>query len=90
MTPFQSAVRSVQLLLHSINAEEGRYPGALTLDSPALARVRGNSFFSGVAAIEDYEAGPEAFSFVLRGKDPSQRLRVTESTIEEVGAALRP
>lgn len=90
VTPFQSAARSLQVLLHGIYAEEGRYPGALTLDSPALAGLRGNSFFGGVAAIEDYEAGPGAFSFVLRGKDPSQRLRVTESTIEEVGATTRP
>jgi hypothetical protein len=90
VTPFQSAARSLQVLLHGIYAEEGRYPGALALDSPALAGLRGNRFFSGVAAIEDYEAGPDAFSFVLRGKDPSQRLRVTESTIAEVGAATRP
>jgi hypothetical protein len=43
-----------------------------------------------VAAIEDYEAGPDAFSLVLRGKDPGMRLRVTQSSIEEVGAARRP
>jgi hypothetical protein len=90
VTPFQTAARSLQLLLHSIYAEEERYPGTLTLDSPALAGLRGSSFFNGVAAIDNYEAGLDAFSLVLRGKDPSQRLRVTESTIEEVGAAPRP
>jgi hypothetical protein len=90
VTPFQSAARSLQVLLHGIYAEDGRYPEALALDSPALAGLRSNRFFSGVAAIEDYAAGPDAFSFVLRGKDPSQRLRVTESTIEESDATTRP
>ena len=90
VNPFQSAARSLQVLLHSIYAEEGRYPATLTLDSPVLAGVRGSNFFDGVAAIEDYVAGPDTFSFVLRGKDHRQRLRVTDSTIEEVGAPTRP
>jgi hypothetical protein len=90
VTPFQSAARSLQALLLSSYAEEGRYPEALTLDAPALAGLRGASFFAGVAAIESYAAGPDQFSLVLVGKDPRQRLRVTPSTIEEVGAATRP
>ena len=86
---FQAAARSLQVLLHSVYAEEGQYPAALTLDSPVLAGLRDSGSFGRVAAIEGYEASPDAFSFVLRGKDPSQRLRVTESSIEEVGAATR-
>jgi hypothetical protein len=90
VTPFQTAARSLQLMLHSTYAEEGRFPATLSLDSPLLANLRGNNFFNGVAAIEDYVAGPETFSFVLKGKDPRQRLRVTQSSIEEVGAPTRP
>jgi len=87
---FQSAARSVQVLLHSAYAEEGQYPGTLTVESALLADLRRTGLLNGVAAIEGYAASPDGFSFVLLGKDPRQRLRVTQSTIEEVGPASLP
>lgn len=44
----------------------------------------------GVAAAEGYTATPDTFSFVLVGKDPRQRIRVTQRGIEEAGGSERP
>jgi autotransporter translocation and assembly factor TamB len=81
-TAFRSAARAVQSLLHSTFAEEGRFPATLALDSPALDSLRGTGLLSGVAAIEGYTATQDTFSFVLVGRDPTERLRVTQSGIE--------
>jgi hypothetical protein len=86
VTAMQSAARSIQVLLHSTYAEEGRYPAALTLDSPALASLRDTGLLRSVAAIEGYTATADTFSFALVGRDPRQRIRVTQRGIEEVGA----
>lgn len=88
-TAFQSAARSIQVLLHSTYAEEGQYPAALTLDSPALASLRGTGLLRGVAAIEGYTATADSFSFVLVGRDPRQRIRVTQNGIEKAGTGLQ-
>jgi hypothetical protein len=89
VTAFQSAARSIQVLLHSTYAEEGQYPAALTLDSPTLASLRGTGLLRGVAAIEGYTATADSFSFVLVGQDLRQRIRVTQSGIEEAGTGLQ-
>jgi hypothetical protein len=89
-TAFQSAARSIHVLLHSTYAEEGQFPAALTLDSPALASLRGTGLLRGVAAIEGYTATADGFSFVLVGRDPRQRIRVTQNGIEEAGTSPPP
>jgi hypothetical protein len=88
VTALQSAARSIHVLLHSAYAEEGQYPAALTLESPALASLRDTGLLRGVAAIESYTATADTFSFVLVGRDPRQRIRVTQRGIEEAGAEV--
>ncbi len=84
-TALQSAARSIHVLLHSTYADEGQYPATLTLDSPALASLRDVGLLRSVTAIEGYTATPDTFSFVLVGQDPSQRIRVTQSGMEDAG-----
>ena len=85
MASLKSAARSVQVLLHSYYAEEGQYPKVLTLESPELAHLRKSGSLGGiVSSIEDYATAQDGFSFVLMGKDPRQRVRVTQNTIEEI------
>lgn len=84
-TALQSAARSIHVLLHSTYAQEGQYPATLTLDSPTLASLRDTGLLRSVTTIEGYTATPDTFSFVLVGQDPSQRIRVTQSGMEEPG-----
>jgi hypothetical protein len=81
-TAFRSAARAVHVLLFSIYAEEGRYPAELALDSPRLASLHQSGLLASVAAIEGYSAGSDTFTLVLVGRDPTERVRVTESGIE--------
>jgi len=81
----QSAARMIQVYLHSSYAEDGQYPETLTLDSPGLASLRaGGGFANALGSIEGYAATRDGFSLVVVGKDPRQRIRVTESRIEEI------
>jgi hypothetical protein len=89
-TAFRSAARSIHVLLASTYAEEGQYPAGLTLDSPSLASLRDSGQLRSVAAIEGYTATPDTFAFVLVGRDPRERLRVTQAGIEELGPSTRP
>jgi hypothetical protein len=91
MTSLRSAARSLQVFLHSYYAEQGQYPKALTLEGPEIASLRNSGSFSGiVSTIEDYATAQDGFSLVITGRDSRQRLRVTQSTIEEVRPAGRP
>jgi hypothetical protein len=84
-TGLQSAARMIQVYLHSSYAENGQYPETLTLDSPDLASLRaGGGFGNALGSIEGYTATRDGFSLVVVGKDPRQRIRVTESRIEEI------
>jgi len=88
-TALKSAARMLQVSLLSAYADDGQYPASLGPDSPVLAAVRdGGSFNSAVGAIEGYAATRDTFSLVVVGKDPRQRIRVTESTIEDVSAVV--
>lgn len=90
-TALKSAARMLQVFLHSTYAEDGQYPSSLALDSPALASLRQSGpFLEVVGAIEGYMATPDEFSFVVVGKDPRQRMRVTQSTIEDIPPPGRP
>jgi hypothetical protein len=84
-TALKSAARALQVFLHSSYAEEGQYPRALTLESPELASLRNSGAFGEwVGSIESYSATEDTFSLVLKGKDPRQRIRVTQSSVEEI------
>ncbi len=81
----QSAARMIQVYLHSSYADNGQYPEALTLDSPGLASLRaGGGIGNALGSIEGYTATRDGFSLVVVGKDPRQRIRVTESRLEEI------
>jgi hypothetical protein len=76
--------RSLQVLLRSLFAENDRYPARLTLDSPEIAYLgEGGAFRDIVGAIEGYAASGEKFSFILVGKDPRYKVRVTHERIED-------
>jgi len=91
MSALRSAARSLQVFLHSYYAEMGQYPQALTLEGPEIASLRQSGTFSGVVStIEEYAATQDGFSLVVTGKDARERLRVTQSTIEEARTAGRP
>jgi len=84
-TAMMSAARTLQVLLFESYIETGRYPAALTLDSPELASLgKGQPLADVVASIDDYRATEDAFSLILTGQDPSQRIRVTDRTVEAV------
>jgi hypothetical protein len=83
-TAIKSAARVLQVFLHAAYAENGQYPATLTLDSPELASLRGGGGLGDVVArIDDYRATADTFSLVLVGKDPRQRIRITQNGIEE-------
>jgi hypothetical protein len=85
VTALQSAARMIQVYLHSSYAEDGQFPETLTIDSPGLASLRAAGGFANVlGSIEGYTATRDGFSLVVVGKDPRQRIRVTERGIEEV------
>jgi hypothetical protein len=81
-TAFESAARAIATALHGSYAEEGQYPATFALDSPALAGLRETDLLATVAAIEGYTATADTFSFVLVGKDPTQRIRITQRGVE--------
>jgi hypothetical protein len=89
-TAMKSAARSLQVLLHGYYAENGEFPRTLTLESPELASLRETGLFGGIAAIHDYAATRDEFSLVLTGKNPSERFRITQSTIEGIQASGQP
>lgn len=84
-TALRSSARTIQVSLFESYVETGHYPAALTLDSPELASlVTGRQLADVVASIDDYRGTRDTFSLILTGKDSGQRLRITESTIEDV------
>lgn len=90
-TSLGSAARTLQVFLHGYYAEQGEYPKALTLQSPEIASLRDGGAFGGiVSAIEDYTATPDAFSLVITGKGSRERIRITQTGIEEVSSVGRP
>jgi len=71
--------------------DNGQYPAALTLDSTELASLRsGGPLLDVVASIDDYRATQDTFSLVLTGKDPRQRIRITQTGIEEIPPPRQP
>lgn len=85
VTALQSAAQMIQVYLHSSYAADGQYPQTLTLDSPGLASLRaGGGMGNALGSIEGYAATRDGFSLVVVGKDPRQRIRVTESRVEEI------
>jgi hypothetical protein len=73
------------------SSDLGEYPKALTLQSPEIASLRDGGAFGGiVSAIEDYTATPDAFSLVITGKGSRERIRITQTGIEEVSSVGRP
>ena len=85
VTALQSAARMIQVYLHSSYADNGQYPQTLTLDSSDLASLRASGeLANALGSIEGYAATRDGFSLVVVGKDPRQRIRVTESRIEEI------
>ena len=89
-TAMKSVARALQVFLFEAYVETRHYPAALTLDSPELASLGiGRQLADVVASIDDYRTTQDTFSLILTGKDPSQRIRVTESTIAE-GAETEP
>jgi hypothetical protein len=85
VTALQSVARMIQVYLHSSYAEDGQFPEKLTIDSPGLASLRAaGGFANSLGSIEGYTATRDGFSLVVVGKDPRQRIRVTERGIEEV------
>ena len=81
----QSAARMIQVYLQSAYADDGQYPANLSLDSPGLAPLRASGGFGdAVGSIDAYIASRDEFSLIVVGKDPRQRVRVTQSGIEEL------
>jgi hypothetical protein len=90
-TALKSAARSLQVLLHGYYAENGEYPKTLTMESPEIATLReSGGLFDGIAAIDDYKATRDEFSFVLTGKGSREQYRITQSTVEGIQPAARP
>ena len=89
-TAMQSAARALHVLLLSSYMDNGQYPAALTLDSPELAPLRDGGSLGVVASIDDYRATQDTFSLILTGKDPRQRIRVTQTGIEDLSPQRQP
>jgi len=90
-TAMKSAARALHVFLLSSYMDNGQYPAALTLDSPELASLRdGGSLGDVVASIDDYRATRDTFSLILVGKDPRQRIRVTQTGIEDLSPQRQP
>ena len=90
-TAMKSAARALHVYLLSSYMDNGQYPAALTLGSPELASLRsGGPLLDVVASIDDYRATQDPFSLVLTGKDPRQRIRITQTGIEEIPPPRQP
>jgi hypothetical protein len=90
-TAMRSAARVLQVFLLASYVDNGQYPATLTLDSPEIASLRsGGPLGQVVASIDDYRATQDTFSLVLTGKDLRQRIRITQSAIEEIASPRQP
>ena len=90
-TAMRSAARVLQVFLLASYVDNGQYPATLTLDSPEIASLRsGGPLGQVVASIDDYGATQDTFSLVLTGKDLRQRIRITQSAIEEIASPRQP